>query len=486
MRHEPAASFHGTPRGSRKVATEAEIRAKVYTELDPLGQAREDSLRHDDDPNGLAAHFAERIVNVRGRELGIVRSDVLSAVQQELDEAGLLVDAVEIAEPGQLVKHIELQAERAQIEQRKHAEVAIENQKTATATYEAWSHETGAKPRHTPWPRWLSTLFVLALAGFLELCVMAAVLQGPPIEGVPTGFVLGLLFAANSVMVGVLGGTGTSLVADLRGKRKALGAVVLFIAFVLWTVAAVAGAHLRGVIEAGGSGTVDEIIASLHRGLFRPFASPLALFLVGASAFAAGVAWWKWSDFIGWPLGHRGKDLERLHTEEQLHLTEEDHRAAVIVGVIRLGLAQEDEFVVKAWQPANNGQRLEREIAVIVAQGRECVIAIDRITKAIVADYVAATRRLRSGVNVAEYMVLPDIGEDGIGEPESFRAKLEALTIRATAVTDAVATAKDDLHLLEVEHTHRIDALYGLTRPRHSATAEARGRVPLQLQPKRN
>jgi len=117
VKHEPPNAFHATPRGSRKVATEAELRARLYAELDPLGQAREDSLRHDDDPHGLAGHYADRIVNARGRELGIVRSDVLSAVQQELDEAGYLVDAVEVTEPGQLVEQIGLQAERAQIEQ---------------------------------------------------------------------------------------------------------------------------------------------------------------------------------------------------------------------------------------------------------------------------------------------------------------------------------------------------------------------------------
>ena len=484
MKHEPPNAFHATPRGSRKVATEAELRAKFYAELDPLGQAREDSLRHGDDPHGLAVHFADRIVNVRGRDLGIVRSDVLSAVDQELDEAGYLVPVVEATEPSQLAEQIALQADRAQIEQNKHAVVVIENQKTAKANYDAWSHKTGAKPRHTLWPSVSMTLFVLACAGFIELCVMAVILQGPPIENQPTGYILGLLFAVTSVMVGVLGATGMSLLGDLRTDRKVIGGLVLLAALTLWTVSAVAGAHLRGVIEAGGGGTVDEIVASMHRGLFRPFVSPLALFLVGASAAAAAVAWYKWLDFIGTPFGHRRRDMERLHTEEQLHLTEEVHRAAVL-GVIQVGIDGEDEFVTKAWQPANNGHRLGREIAVIFAQGHECVTAIDRITRGIAVDYVAATRRLRSGINVAANMVLPPIGEDGIGEPESFRAKLEGLTTRATEVTDAVATAKAQLHQLEVDHSRVIDALYGLTRPKHIAPADLGGRGRIALQPRR-
>lgn len=481
MKHEPPNAFHATPRGSRRVSSEPQLRAKLVTELDPLEQAREDSLRTNDDPHGLAGHFAERIVNARSRELGIVRSDVLSAVDRELDEAGMLLPAVELTEPGQLAEQVALRAERAEVEQNGNAVNAIESRQRATAAYEAWCHKSGAKLRHTPWPTVAMTLFVLACAGFLELCAMAAILAGRPIEGVPTGYVLGLLFAATSVMVGMLGATGTSLLADLRHPRKVLGGIALFVAVLVWTVAAIAGAHLRAVIEAGGGGTVDEIIASMRQGLFRPFASPLALFLVGASTLAAAVAWYKWADFTGTPLGHRGKDLERLHTEAVLHHTEEVHRA-VVLGVIGEGIAGEDEYENKAWQPANNGHRLERELAVIVAQGHECVIAIDRITRSIAADYVAATRRLRSGVDVSAEMVLAPIGEDGIGEPESFRTKLEQLTTQAGGVADAVAVAKAQLHQLEVDHLRAIDALYGLTRPKHAAPADlgVRGRIALQ------
>ncbi len=153
-------------------------------------------------------------------------------------------------------------------------------------------------------------------------------------------------------------------------------------------------AHMRAAIEEGGSDTVPEIIASIHRGLFRPHASPLALLLAAASTGAAAVAWAKTVGFFGTRFGLRKMDGERRWNTSQLHKAEEAHKADVRATVAK-AMDDLNHLDTQGRQPAHDAFLLGRAAALDVARARESERAINRTHSALLVVYGKPSTRVR-------------------------------------------------------------------------------------------
>lgn len=471
MKHEAPNQFHAIPERKARAMTAAALAKNLQDRLQPAEQARMDALRHDDDPYAIAGHFCEQVDMARIAEFAKVRTDVLAVVAQNNDAAGALVITTHPEDVAEVIDETKTALDRIEVERERDANTTIGGWQRAKTVYEGWCDRTGARARNHPFSTWARTSLVLATAGLAELWATAQLLDGQAIEGAPSPYTLGFLFASTSLAWGVIGGSGTSLGADKRPARRTTGLLIAAVGICLWGATAILAAHLRGCIEDGGTGTVTEIVSSLQRGLLRPFASPMALILVAASALATAVAWLKWLDHIGTPFGHRGKDKERRWAEEQLRQAEEAHREA-IRSMVAGRIATLDGLSEQAWRPANDGHRLEREVGIALVEARECFKAVERITRTIVITYVATFRRLRPGIDVTEATRLEPLELEKLGDPSAIHDRVEVLSEAASHVGNAVASAKADVRRLEVFHIRKIEERYGMTRgtPRPSGT----------------
>src|SRR5580704_215917 len=318
---------------------------------------------------------------------------------------------------------------------------------------------------------------VFALAGFGEFVGTVVLLNGQATDDQLAPYILGFLFASTSLAWGVVGAFGTSLASDCRLPRRWLGALVVAVAMLFWVATALLAAHMRAVIEQGGSGTVAEILDSIHHGLFRPLASPMALILIAASAFATAAAWVKWLDHIGRPFGSRGEHTQRRWAENELRRGEEAHRGAVSLTVAG-SLARLDGLESEAWRPANDGLRLEREVGLALAQARECFQAVDRITRSLITQYAATFRRMRPGVDVSAAVQLDPIESESLGDPKSLHEKVAVLSQAAAEVANTVAERRNDLHKLEVANIRMIEERYASTRNNTGVAAAAPQLLP--------
>jgi hypothetical protein len=470
MRHEAPNQFHAAPERAARAKTAATVAKDLLNRFQPADQARLDALRHDDDPHAIASQFREQVEIARATECAKIRTDVLSVVAQNTEACGALVVTVHPEDAADVIDETRTGLDRIEIEREREATLSIGKWRYAKTVFDGWCDKSGGQLRHAPFSTWAMTCLVLAAAGLGELWGTAQLLDGQAIEGAPSPYTLGFLFASTSLTWGIIGACGTSLAADKRLARRALGGVLVCAALVLWAATALLAAHLRGCIEDGGSGTVAEIVASLSRGLLRPLASPLSLILTAASALATATAWLKWLGHIGVPFGHRGQDKERRWSEDRLHETEESHRTAIRASVA-LRVARLDGFSEQAWRPANDGQRLEREVGIALVEARECFKSVERMTRAMIVTYGATFRRLRPGVDVSAALELEPLLPETLGDPHTLHERVEMLAAAATAVAHAVAAAKAELRRIEVAFIRRVEAQYGTTRRSRPAQA---------------
>jgi hypothetical protein len=466
MRHYSAGDFLPAP-GRRN--TEADLTRRLLHDFKPHERAKADAQRVDDEPAALAAAFLAEVEHSRSIERATVRGSVLAAIEANVDATGALVMTVTPEDLDHRVAAVETQLAGLRVEHRKDAATAKDGWRRGSAAFLAWMHDSGAKHRSKPWPQPASYALTVSAAALAETWLAAQVLAGPPIVGVPPPILLGLIFAVGSIFAGALFGLGHMLGTHKRRPFRLAGFGVLVAVVLGWFALSLLGAHMRAVIEDGGGGSAKEIVASLHHGLFTPLASPLALMLAAASAVTTAVMWYETVTFWGAPFGYRRKDSERQWGVDRLYDAEETQTNGVKALVAGVDRALE-ALLAHAWAPANDGLRLERELALVLTPARERERAIDRAHRAVLNGYGATFRHVRPGTDLRHVLALEPQSGDDLGEPALLRERVEALH-RSAAVVDAAArTAKLRLRRIEFDELAKIDALYTDTRPR---TADA-------------
>lgn len=463
MKHHAPNDFVAAPQRGPGRHTESELIRTLQLRFQPQERARSDAQRVDDEPMAIAAGFGAEVDGSRAEHYAVVRTEAMSAVVSNIDAVGAMVVTVELGEIDQTVRHAEARLAGVDTERRRLAAAAIETWRRGRAAYQAWADRSGAQLHPSPWPGLAYTLMVIVCAALAETWTSAQLLAGPPVVGVPSPLVLGLLFSGGSLIIGALAATGHMLAADGRRRLRRGGFALLVLALVGWVFLCLMGAHMRLSIELGGGGTVSEILASMDRGFFEPLVSPMALLLAGASAATTAVVWLKGVSYFGLPFGHRAKDAERAWCFDQLDNAEERHKAeikAVVLGATTVL----DNLEEAAWEPANDAMRLEREVHLIVAQARESERAIDRAHRTQLTVYSNTFRRVRPGVDLTVALALDSLPNEALSDPVALHEVVSALSRAASGVSNAVAEGKIRLRQTEVSHLAGIDALYSETR----------------------
>jgi len=463
MKYTPLNAFHGSPQPTQKGLSAQAIERKLIEEFQPAERARTDALRHDDDPHAAAEHLREQVAIRRADECACVRNAVLAVITQADDVTDHLATTVVPVEAERVVQGARLGLDRIEIEHEREDRQAIGAWQHAKTAFDSWRDKSGARLRQTPYPSWAWTSLVLSAAGFGELWGSAQLMDGPDIEGMPSPYALGLLFALASGSWGVLGAWGTSLAADKRDARRRCGIALVAAATVLWTIMAFFSAHLRAALDAGTNGGVPDILASLHQGLLRPFVSPKVLMLLAASALTTAAAWWKWLDHIGRPCGARHEHREFDHADRQLHAAEQARREGVR-GEVAGHIAVVGALEHAANQPVEDGRRFEREVKIALIEATECFKAIDRVTRAILVTYASTLRRVRPGVDVRPDVALQEITQEQLGDPRAVHERVERLEEVAERFGEAAAQARGELKQMEVAAIRKIENRYAATR----------------------
>jgi hypothetical protein len=469
MKRRPSFDFMARPDQRPVRETEGDLTRRLLETFQPHEQAMRDAQGIEVATTASAGAFLAKVEQSRSTERAKVRAYALSAIEANADAMGALVASVTPADVEHRVTAVDTQLRTLQVEHLKEAALAKAERERGNAGFWTWVNKSGAKQRSSPWPTPVLYVLLVLLAAGVEASVAADVLAGPPIVGLPSPLLLGVFFAFISVLVGLALAVGHMFAADARPPLRRAGFALIALAVVVWGVLAILSTHMRASIEAGGSGTVDEILASLHRGKFRPLVSIVALLLIAASAATTLVMWYKTVGFWGAPFGHRSKDKERLWCLLRLHEAEECQKSSIKARV-RPAISALDALNDEAWKPANDALRLERELILIITHARESERAIDRAHAVVLTAYATTFRRIRPSADLTGVLVLSSDPPETLGEPATLHLQVQALQAAAGAVDDAVRAGKLHLHEAELQHLAQVDRLYAETRP--SVTAE--------------
>lgn len=463
MLHPSSNEFHAIPRRSARGTTASEIEARLRKQFRPAEQARNDALRHIDDPRDIVSDMRERVDLSRATECAILSNEVRASVTQNAEAAGSLEITSAPEDAQRIVLDATLAYEKVDVENRKAVEYIVSAWLVAKSAFDGWCDRSGGKVRISKFPTWGHTLLRLCLAGFLEFWATSQLMDGQAVAGAVPPYNLGLLFALASVSCGLLGGWGTSLALDNRYFRRHAGFALTFTAFAFWLGTTLLSAHLRACIEAGASGSVADITQSLHRSILRPFVSQIVIILAVASAMATAASWSEWLNHLGRPCGARHEHAELDAATRLVDRAIATFRLA-IHQTTKLYHNKLDEFEAAAWKPVHDGRRLEREIRIALGEARESFGAIERIMRGIMSDYAATLRKLRPGIDIASSARLSVLPIEQLGDPGAVQEIVAELIETASSISEAVAEARVVVRKLEITALQTLELRFSRAR----------------------
>ena len=462
MKHLSPNDFAASPQRGPGRRTEQEMMRQLRQTFRPADRARSEAQRLEANPWTQARAFLDEVEQSRAEHHAVLRNEALACLVANIDAIGVLTVEPTADQAEHRLEDAQIELERVHTERRSAAARARALWAKGRTAYTAWADASGAVERTSPWGSAGQAVLAVGAFSLGEAFVGAEVLAGPPIVGVPPPIVLGLFLSIASLSVGALGSLGHMLAADARRLLRFAGWATLGLTALAWLFVCLCGAHMRASIEAGGSGTIAEIAASLRAGMLTPMLSPMSLLLTAASSLTAIATWVKLVGYFGAPFGHRAKDNARRWCLQQLDDAEAGHKAAIRTAVAQ---AVEDLEVTAeaAARPALGAEALEREIQVMLAGVRESERAIDRGHKSLWTTYAATFGRIRPAVDVSGDLQPSEIAVELLHDPASLHLQVEALRRAAAVVRAACDRGMLKLHQAEVAHLARVDALYSQT-----------------------